>query len=274
MTLPVKAKQFIRSAFKDGGVVCLTGAGVSAESGIPTFRGKGGLWEKYDPQVYAYPEGLLGLLRARPRALVDFLTDLYTVLLEARPNPAHTALAALENKGIVQAVITQNIDNLHQRAGTRNCVEVHGNAFRIRCARCAVRITFERGRVNEMLESLRRGAGSANALRRIMSRYFPRCRCGGRFRIDVVLFGEPLPEDAFEEAVELVRGSKVLMLVGTSLAVYPAAGLPAYAKDAGAVLIEVNKEDTVFSKLCDHRIRACAGDALPQILHALERAKI
>ena len=247
----------------------MTGAGISAESGIPTFRGKGGLWEKYDPQIYANTEGLLSRFRRYPADIVNFMVDFYSLLLKARPNPAHLALSVLEKDNILSAIITQNIDNLHQVSGSRSVIELHGNAFRIRCTECPRKITLEEDRLKEMIDLLKINQNSRIKILKIFSRYFPRCSCGSRFRIDIVLFGEMLPEESLSQAYKQLDNSDTLLLVGTSLVVYPAASLPLYAKEKGAKLMEINNEDSAFSDFCDYQIRGRASEVLPEIVKAL-----
>lgn len=268
--IPQKAQDFIKKIFKQGKVACLTGAGISAESGIPTFRGKGGLWEKYDPQIYGNTPGLVSIFRTRPEDLANFIIDFYSILLKAKPNPAHLSLAALEKESLLSALITQNIDNLHQWAGSRKVIELHGNAYRIRCMQCPQKITFEKERLKEMIESLKVNKTSRIKLLKIFSRYFPRCQiCGSRYRIDIVLFGEMLPEDELTRAYQQLDNCNTLLLVGSSLVVYPAAGLPLYAKERGAKLIEINSEPSALSDSCDYQIRGEASQILPEILTLL-----
>jgi NAD-dependent deacetylase len=266
MIIPEELRDYIKKDFKKGKVVCLTGAGISYESGIPTFRGKGGLWEKYDPEIYAYPEGLASILRTAPQRLADFIVDFYSLLLEAKPNPAHLALSVLEKDGILNSVITQNVDNLHQQAGSRNVIELHGNAFRIRCMRCPKKITIEKERLKEMVRLFKASRDSRFRLLKVISRYFPRCGCGYRYRIDIVLFKEELPQDALFKAYRELDNCDVLLVVGSSLVVYPAASLPLYAKAKGAQLIEINNEPSNLSDLCDYRIMGRASEILPQVL--------
>ena len=264
-----EVKDYIKKNFKRGKVACLTGAGISAESGIPTFRGKGGLWEKYDPQIYANTEGLLSRFRRHPADIVNFMVDFYSLLLKARPNPAHIALSVLEKDNILSAIITQNIDNLHQVSGSRSVIELHGNAFRIRCTECPRKITLGEDRLKEMIDLLKINQNSRIKILKIFSRYFPRCSCGSRFRIDIVLFGEMLPEESLSQAYKQLDNSDTLLLVGTSLVVYPAASLPLYAKEKGAKLMEINNEDSAFSDFCDYKIRGRASEVLPEIVKAL-----
>ncbi|MFH0826846.1 MAG: NAD-dependent deacylase [Candidatus Omnitrophota bacterium] len=268
--IPEKVKDAIKKARQKGPVACLTGAGISAESGIPTFRGKGGLWEKYDPQTYAYPDGLENLLRREPKKLADFVSDFYTVLLEAKPNPAHISLAALEKKGILESVITQNIDDLHALAGSQRIIELHGNAFRIKCAFCSKARELERKEIQASLPLLKMDSLSRLEILKILSRFFPRCSCGSRFRIDIVLFGEPLPEEALTGALRSLERCSLFLLIGSSLEVYPAASLPSYAKEKGAVLIEINSSLSALSHIFDYSIKGQASDVMPVLLKILE----
>ena len=268
--IPAKAAGLMRKALREGTLACLTGAGISAESGIPTFRGKDGLWERYDPGIYGYPQGLTGLLRQEPKKLADFIVDFYKTVCSAVPNPAHTALADLERAHRLTAVITQNIDNLHQQAGSRNVIELHGNCYRIRCVSCAKALTYEKDRLRELTLQLKRDGSSKIKIYRTMSRYFPRCSCKGRFRIDVVLFSEVLPHDQIEAAYENLRRAAVLLIIGTSLNVYPAASLPVYAREHGAVLVEINREPSALSRLCDFSIPGKASEIVPRIAGLLQ----
>lgn len=265
-----ESKDYIKRSFKKGNVVCLTGAGISAESGIPTFRGKGGLWEKYDPQTYAYSEGLISILKTRPQDLVNFIADFYSLLIKAHPNPAHIALAVLEKEGILSSVITQNIDNLHTQAGSRNVIELHGNAFRIRCMNCGKNITLEKERIEEFVQLLKINQDSYIKILKVLSRYFPRCNCRGRYRPDIVLFGEALTQDELSCAYEQLDKCNVLLLIGSSLVIYPAASLPLYAKEKGAKLIEINSEPSALSQICDYKIAGRASEVMPEILTMLE----
>lgn len=264
-------KDCLRKSVKKKKIVCLTGAGVSCESGIPPFRGKGGFWEKYNPEIYAHRKGLMYKFREEPQGLVDFVSDFYTVLLQAKPNPAHFALSLLERSGLLNSIITQNIDNLHQEAGSRAVIELHGNALRIRCMHCAMKVTFEKERLREMVRLLQSNRNSRIRLLKVLSRYFPRCRaCGSRYRIDIVLFQEMLPESEVAKAHQQLDNCGLLLVVGTSLMVYPAASLPLYAKEKGARVIEINDEPSVLSDICDYKIIGKAGEILPQILEILK----
>ena len=181
--------------------VVLTGAGVSTESGIPDFRSAGGVWAQYDPYEVASIDGF----RRDPERVWEFYGRRLGVLADAEPNAAHRALAALERRGLVQAVITQNVDGLHGRAGSRDVVEVHGSIATASCGDCGV--ALERERVVELLP-------------------VPRCpACGTVLKPDVVMFGELLPSEAIDRATELARDAALLVVVGSSLEVWPVAGL-------------------------------------------------
>ncbi len=261
----------IPKVLQEGKIVCLTGAGISLESGIPVFRGKGGFWETYDPDIYANLPGLVSVFHAHPEKLVEFIIDFYTVLLKAKPNSAHLSLTYLEKSSLLRGVITQNVDKLHQQAGTRSVVELHGNAYRIRCQGCGAIFNLEKLRIEEMLNLLGKAQDLRMKVLRILSRYFPRCvKCGGRFRIDIVLFGELLDEEKLKFARELLNDCRTLLVVGCSLRVNPAATLPLYAKDRGATIIEINQEQSVSSDICDYSLIGQAAEVLPGLIKIME----
>ena len=270
-TAPVdKEIKAIKGILKKGGIVCLTGAGISHDSGIPIFRGKGGLWETYDPETYANFGGLVSIFRKDPEKLVGFISDFYNVLLRSKPNGGHFSLSYLEKIGLVKAVITQNIDDLHQQAGTRSVVELHGNAFRIRCQGCQATLKLEKNRIKEMVSLFEAVKKSRIEILKILSRYYPRCAvCKERFRIDIVLFGEQLREKDLDLSRELLNDCRALLVVGSSLSVYPAASLPGYAKAQGAKIIEINPNSSDLSDICDHRIIGSAAEVLAEIAKSL-----
>jgi NAD-dependent deacetylase len=230
-------------------VVVFTGAGISAESGIPTYRdAEESLWTKYDAQKVVQIDSFM---RDSTDYWHFFLDVRYRVISDAKPNPGHLALAAMERAGKLAAVITQNIDGLHQAAGSERVIELHGNTRRIDCLSCGARYTLDE--VYGML---------AKTLP-------PPCKsCGGMLKPDVVFFGEALPEQALREASELARSCDVLIAIGSSLRVYPAAGLPEWAKANGAGLIIVNKTPTPFDQLADALLRGAAGELLPILARA------
>lgn len=220
-------------------IVALTGAGVSAESGVPTFRGPEGLWRAFRPEDLATPEAF-----ARDPALVWEWYDWRRQRIAAcQPNPAHRVLAEMEAALPDFTLITQNVDGLHQAAGSRRVLELHGNIWRVRCIRC--------GKVSENREVP-------------LPEIPPRCACGGLLRPDVVWFGEPLPADVLEQAWEAAERCRWMLVIGTSALVQPAASLPIVAKRNGAYLIEVNVADTPLTPLADEVLRGPAGEVLPR----------
>lgn len=229
--------------------LALTGAGVSAESGIPTFRGEGGLWTRYDPVKVASIEYFM----ADPSAYWSVSKDRGRVALAARPNPGHHALAALEASGRLVAVVTQNTDGLHQDSGSRTVIEVHGSSRTVQCLDCGNR--EPRGEVQARLDA----------------EMPPRCKlCGGTFlKPTVVLFGEPLPHAAIQPAFALARQADVMLVVGSSLVVYPAADIPLLAVRSGAQLIVINAEPTPFDELAAVVIRGKSGEVLPEIVELI-----
>jgi NAD-dependent deacetylase len=227
----------------------LTGAGVSAESGIPTFRGDGGLWTKYDPVKVAS----IAYFMADPSAYWKVSKDRGRVALAAHPNPGHIALAGLESSGHLVAIATQNTDGLHQDAGSRRVIELHGSGRTVQCLDCGNR--EPRSEVQARLEV----------------EMPPRCRvCGGIFlKPTVVLFGEPMPQAAVQEAFALAREADVMLVVGSSLVVYPAADIPVAAVRSGARLILINAEPTPLDDLADVVIRGKSGEVLPEIIRLI-----
>ena len=229
--------------------VVMTGAGVSAESGIPTFRGEGGLWTRYDPVKVASIEYFM----ADPSAYWTVSKDRGRVALAARPNPGHHALAALEASGHLVAVVTQNTDGLHQDSGSRTVIEVHGSSRTVECLGCGTR--EPRSEVQARLDM----------------EMPPRCKvCGGTFlKPTVVLFGEPLPQEAIQQALALARQADVMLVVGSSLVVRPAADIPLVALRSGAQLIVINAEATPFDALATVVIRGKSGEVLPEIVELI-----
>jgi NAD-dependent deacetylase len=225
--------------------LALTGAGVSAESGIPTFRGTGGLWSQYDPVKVASLDNFL----RDPSAYWTVAKERGPAVLAARPNPGHHALAGLEKAGHLVAVVTQNTDGLHQDAGSRRVIELHGSGRTVQCLDCGSR--EKRAEVQARLDS----------------EMPPRCRmCGGVFlKPTVVLFGEAMPIPAVEEAFTLARAADVMLVVGSSLVVYPAAHVPLAAAEAGATLIVINAEPTPIDRFAEVVIRGRSGEVLPEL---------
>ena len=225
--------------------LALTGAGVSAESGIPTFRGEGGLWTRYDPVKVASIDSFL----ADPAEYWRVARERGRVALAARPNPGHFALAELEAAGRLVALVTQNTDGLHRDAGSRRVIELHGSGRTVQCLTCG------------------RTEARSEVQARLDVEMPPRCRhCGGEvLKPTVVLFGEPMPAGATTEAFELAARTDVMLVAGTSLVVYPAADLPLAAMRAGARLIVVNAEPTPFDRFAEVVIHGRSGEALPEI---------
>jgi NAD-dependent deacetylase len=240
--------------------VAFTGAGISAASGISTYRDKGGLWDRYGSQ------GMLNVLAKHPDKAHEILGGFFSALEAARPNAAHLALARLEEMGHLVAVITQNVDNLHREAGGNTVYELHGNLFRLRCMSCGRKQGLTREALFEMaraaLKEIREFSLAAFA------QVFPRCECGGLTRLDFVSFGESV--QALPEATAAAEACDVMMIVGTSGLVYPAAALPGMAKSSGARLIEINWKESELTHSCDLSIRAQAAEALPQVMDSLE----
>ena len=218
------------------------GAGVSTESGIPDFRSENGIFkalEKYGRS----PETLLShtYFSLRPDVFFEYYRE-NLLVTDAEPNPAHLALAHLEQTGKLSAVITQNIDGLHQKAGSKNVLELHGSIYRNYCLKCGKKFGIERIQESEGI---------------------PRCSCGGIIRPDVVLYEENLPEGVFEKAIEEVRNASLLIIGGTSLAVYPAAGLLQYFR--GSHLVLINKSETPYDSMADLVIREPIGKVFSEM---------
>lgn len=231
-------------------VVALTGAGISVPSGIPDFRSPGtGLWEKVDPMEVAH----IDVFRRSPQRFWHFYGERFASLGSREPNDAHRALVELEGMGRLDAVITQNIDMLHRRAGTRELVEVHGSIARAVCLECG-------------------GSAPADEVRELLAASddgLPRCECGAVLKPDVVLFGEFLPAHAMERAQELCAGADVLLCVGSSLEVYPVAGLPLLTRDHGGAVAIITAGPTPLDALASVRLDGDVVDELTALVTAL-----
>jgi NAD-dependent deacetylase len=226
--------------------VALTGAGISVESGIPPFRGKGGLWEKIDPMEYAHIDAFLQDPGKVWRVLIKGMKD---VVDKARPNDAHKGLAQLERMGILKTVITQNVDGLHQDAGNTDVIEFHGNFAWQRCTICNRRCTTR----------------SVD-----MSRLPPHCRCGGILRPECVFFGEPIPPEPLFRSQAAAEQCDVMLVIGTSAYVQPAADIPIISKQSGARVIEINPEPTPLTHhVSDYLIKGSAGEVTKRIMAKL-----
>lgn len=227
-------------------MVAFTGAGISAESGIPTYRGEGGVWDKYDPNLYADIDVFL----RDPSYYWTFFKEVRLGLLsDIQPSAGHLALARLEKAGRLSSVVTQNIDGLHQDAGSERVIELHGNTRKIFCMRCGITCAFE-------------------VLCDILERQNPPlcASCGGVLRPDVVFFGEQLPVEAMLGAMDEARQCDLMLVIGSTLAVYPAAGMPAAALEGGARLAILNKGETAMDEAADLKIDGSAGEVMTAVL--------
>jgi NAD-dependent deacetylase len=244
MTIPAELIRQLAAAKR---VTALTGAGVSAESGVPTFRdAQTGLWAKFKPEELATPRAF----RRNPRLVWDWYDWRRKRVADVQPNAAHHALAEMEKLFPQFRLITQNVDGLHQRAGSRNVIELHGNITRTKC--------FDEGTVISSWPD----TGDVP----------PKCpNCGGLLRPDVVWFEEPMPEAEMEQAVEASTHCDVFFSIGTSTVVYPAASLPYEALRSGATVVEINPQPTPFTPEAHHVLTGPAGLVLPQLLASLKR---
>lgn len=233
------ARELVKSARR---VAVLTGAGISAESGVPTFRGAGGLWRTFRAEDLATPQAF----QRDPKLVWEWYDWRRQWLLTVEPNAGHRALVELEDRlGDGFVLITQNVDGLHDRAGSRRVLKLHGDIWEVRCIECGRRGRDERAPLPDVP---------------------PRCECGGLLRPGVVWFGEALPEGVFERAMEQALNCDLLLVIGTSAQVYPAAGLVPLALRHGADVIEVNLEETPQSSHVTLSLRGKAGEILPGIL--------
>ena len=245
---------------RSGYALALTGAGLSKESGIPTFRGEGGLWTRDgEPPMNAFQ-----LFERDPAAWWRNRLDetgrpdneLATAIAAAAPNPGHLALTELEQEGYLRWTVTQNIDNLHSAAGQQRLLEIHGNRTMLRCTSCGARLRPEMVDLTELP---------------------PRCdRCGGVIKSDTVMFGEPIPRETLHACFREAERADLMLVVGTTALVTPAADLPAMVYNRGGTLIEVNIDETVLTPYCAVALRGASGQLLPLLLEAVrerERAQ-
>ena len=258
-----KAAQLISKSKR---VTALSGAGVSAESGISTYRDAGGLWDRY-------PEGSSGGIMAvmtnhpedAPQILMGFLEG----IKKARPNPGHLALVDLEKMGYLKAVITQNVDNLHREAGSSQVFEMHGNLYRLRCMKCNKKEIMERESYFKMIEEL------ITKMKRFsmeeIASNLPSCSCGGKARPDAVAFGEPVLD--LSEAMAEAKACDLMLILGTSGVVYPAASMPGVAQSGGAKLIEINPLQSALTARCDLFLEGKTGEILPRIVSSLREIR-
>ncbi|MCP4133828.1 MAG: NAD-dependent deacylase [bacterium] len=239
----IKAAKLIKESKN---CIALTGAGISVESGIPDFRSAGGLWEKYNPAIYASIE----TFNRSPEMVWEMIFDMVGLITDAKPNPAHLALGELEKIGLLKAIVTQNIDNLHQEAGSKNVIEYHGNASMLECLDCE--IDYKKEDFEGNLEG----------------KVVPRCKeCNEILKPSVIFFGEAIPPMAMRKSETLAEAADLVLVIGTSVLVYPAASIPIIAKQNGASVIEFNIEKTgYYGTVSDLYVDGKAGETLPQVL--------
>jgi len=240
--LNVNLKKASKILLQSKHTTAFTGAGISVESGIPPFRGKNGLWSKYDPKIlelnyfFQYPKDSWKIIK---EIFYDFFG-------QAKPNAAHLALAEMEKHNLLQAVITQNIDNLHQEAGNKTVYEFHGTSAKMLCTKCKRKHESKKVHLDELP---------------------PKCNsCGGLLKPDFIFFGEGIPSDAFQKSIEEAENAEIFLLIGTTGLIEPAASIPYKAKYNGAVIIEINPERTVFTeKITDIFLQGKAGEVMKQL---------
>ena len=224
-------------------LTAFTGAGISVESGIPPYRGKNGIWNKYDPKLFDYD-----FFKTKPKDSWELLRKVYFgVIGQAKPNPAHFALAEMEEQGIVKAIITQNIDNLHQEAGSKVVYEFHGNSKYLICNKCKKRYKVSEVDINQII---------------------PKCEaCRGLLKPDFVFFGESIPSFAYEKSVEQANLADVFLIIGTTGMVIPAAYIPQQAKRNGVTIIEINTQETQYTNtITDIFLQGKASEILGQLI--------
>jgi NAD-dependent deacetylase len=230
--------------------IAFTGAGISVESGIPDFRGSEGLWKKYDPDKYAH----IHAFYSNPDRVWLLLKEMFTLIMSARPNPAHIGLAELERMGLLSSIVTQNVDGLHQAAGSKNVIEFHGSHRTLSCLKCPTKVEGSSLKIADLP---------------------PRCpRCSSLLKPDVVFFGEPIPWEAQAISLKESKSCSTMLVIGTSVVVYPAASLPMTAKENGAIIIEINMEPTpITEEISDYLICGSTGEIIPAIVEEVRRGK-
>lgn len=245
------------------------GSGVSEESGIATFRDPGGIWDRINPMEVGTPDGMISVLNRNPGKILPVFMELLDVFEKAESNPGHRALAELERLGILKSVITQNVDNLQQEAGSSSIIEIHGNLFRQVCVSCGKRFMFDRKSLVADLKK-RLGAMKEFTLPGLLT-LVPRCReCDSIMRPDVVMFGEAVQN--LPHAFNVAQSCDVILVLGTSGVVYPAAELPFDAKRQGASVIVINPNENAFSDITDVYLPMKTGKALPAILDVIKKS--
>jgi len=241
-TLIEKAAQIILDSKS---TIALTGAGISVESGIPDFRSRGGLWDRFDPEEYA----TIYAFKDNPEKVWRMLKEMEQIVDNARPNAAHTGLAELEEMGLLKSVLTQNVDNLHQEAGSKDVIEYHGNSRSLTCLWCNRKYDYKEKK----------------------GEYPPRCECGKILKPDVIFFGEAIPSLAMARSSQLASTCQALLIIGTSAIVSPFNILPRQAKQVGAAIIEINLEKTVLTDgITDIFLQGKATERVSQVVSAVK----
>ncbi len=243
-----------RKIAKGGKNIIFTGAGISTESGIPDFRSQGGIWDKYRP---VYFDDFMSSREARIEYW-ERKVAFYPDLMNAKPNPAHMSVAELHEMGLLEAVITQNIDGLHQESGVpdEKVIELHGNTRRARCMSCQKIVS---------IHQVHKRIGKGDLA--------PDCECGGYLKSDTISFGQAMPMDQVDKATQLSRNSDFFMVVGSTLLVQPAAAMPGYARKTGSFLAIVNLSKTPYDEWCNVLIKEKAGEVLPMIVNEVKQLR-
>ena len=240
-------ERLVRDIKNASRIVALSGAGMSVESGIASFRGQGGLWEKYDPEEY----GHINTLRYEPAKAWIMLSEMQREILKAKPNKGHYALAELEKMGKLRAIITQNVDGLHHVAGNRDVIEFHGHLQSVSCMDCGYQVS------------------SSDVC---LDRLPPRCaKCNGPVKPDAVFFGEAIPPEALTRSHQESSTCDLMLVIGTSAMVYPAASMPEIAHDAGARVVEINPSETPLTgRISSYIVKGSSGDVLERVVQQLK----
>lgn len=234
------AKQILESKY----MTALTGAGISAESGIPTFRGEDGLWKKFKAEELATPSAF----RENPELVWEWYKWRMEIVFNAKPNLAHNAFAELEKMGILKMLITQNVDDLHEKAGSKKVLHLHGSLRILRCTACKKRFEIDKPPIEKL----------------------PKCECGALLRPGVVWFGEEIPSEILREAIKHASMSDLMIVVGTSAVVQPAASLPLIVKKNKGLIIEINPEETPLTNIADISLRMKAGEAMDKLVKLIQ----
>jgi NAD-dependent deacetylase len=250
-SIHLQAKEIAEIVIKSTYSIAFTGAGISAESGIPPFRGEGGIWSRYNPEVLEIDY----FFRQPLKSWTVIKEIFYNFFVDVKPNAGHKILSKWENEGMLDAIITQNIDNLHQMAGSREVYEFHGTTSRLICTDCNKTFSSESILSEELL---------------------PICTdCNGLLKPDFIFFGEGIPLKAYQQSIDAARKCKVFFIIGTSGEVSPANQIPVLAKESGAVIIEINKETSFYTnRISDYFLQGSAGEILPLIDHYIQLNKV